>query len=116
MSKWKWQELELRGVKFIRLEALEVAIDIMERPRYCDRGKWECHVMDAGFPVNPNPVDHADMFPRLFFDLDRAKAEMEDWLDARKYTPGPIGWVADQERYDSVSVTGSGRDVGKEDG
>jgi hypothetical protein len=30
------------------------------------------------------PIDAADGFPRYFFDLDRAKAEMDKWVNARK--------------------------------
>jgi hypothetical protein len=29
------------------------------------------------------PIDSSDGFPRYFFDLDRAKAEMEDWVNIR---------------------------------
>lgn len=87
MSKWVWEEFKVYSLECHRLQAVEVEIDITPRPPYCDRGRWECHVQDAGFPTNSNPVDFADMFPRLFFSLDRAKAEMEDWLDARNYTP-----------------------------
>jgi len=83
--KWKWQELDY-GRQHILL-AIECRIDIYPRPSYCDRGKWEVHVVDKGYPTNPNPLDHADMFPRLFFSLDRAKAEIEDWMEARHYTP-----------------------------
>ena len=62
-------------------------IDIFPRPHYCDRGKWEVWAVCPGFPTNPNPVDAADGFPRYYFKLDRAKAEMEDFMDERKYTP-----------------------------
>ena len=90
MSRWQWVPFnndELIIADSESLWSLEVRIDIFPRPGYCDRGRWECHVIDQGFPTNPNPIDHHDMFPRLFFSLERAKAEMEDWMDARKYTP-----------------------------
>ena len=90
MNRWKWVPCHHEWIIADNAEslwALEVRIDIYPRNSYCDRGRWECHVIDQGFPTNPNPVDHADMFPRFFFSLERAKAEMEDWMDARRYTP-----------------------------
>jgi hypothetical protein len=87
MSKWVWEEHKIHFLDCHKLEAVEVAIHITPRSPLCDRGRWECHVLDAGHPTNPNPVDFADMFPRLFFSLERAKAEMEDWMDARNYIP-----------------------------
>lgn len=87
MSKWVWEEHKIHYLLCHKVEAVEVTVDITPRPPYCDRGKWECHIMDAGFPTNPKPVDFADRFPRLFFSLERAKAEMEDWLNVREYTP-----------------------------
>lgn len=44
-------------------------------------------VQCPGFPKNPNPIDSADCFPRYFFSIDRAMAEMEDFMNERKYTP-----------------------------
>lgn len=85
--KWVWDETSVQGMRCIRLDAKECRIDIFPRPGYCDRGKWECHVVDPGFPTNPNPFDAADMFPRLFFDLARAKLEMEALFDQRGYNP-----------------------------
>jgi len=87
MNKWVWQEHKIVGLDCWRLCAAECRIDITPRPPYCDRGRWECHVVDPGLPTNPSPIDFADRFPRLFFSLERAKAEMEDWMNARKYTP-----------------------------
>lgn len=47
------------------------------RPAYCDRGHWLGGVDGIG------SIDGADMFPRYYMDLDRAKAEMRDWLEWR---------------------------------
>lgn len=50
---------------------------IQSRPVYCDRGHYIANVM--GIPT----IDGADAFPRYFMNLDRAKVEMEEWLDWR---------------------------------
>jgi len=52
------------------------------RPAYCDRGRWLAHVEVA----HPRllDVDAADRWPRYYFDLERAKAEVEAWLRVRK--------------------------------
>lgn len=84
---WGTRRYDDLNAVVICCEAIECSIEIWPRPFYCDRGKWEVHVLDEGFPTNPNPFDGSDMFPRLFFDLDRAKAEMEDLLKCRKYHP-----------------------------
>lgn len=91
--KWKWQNedsdppIDDDAFADHVLKAKECCIEIFPRRPYCDRGKWEVHIVDEGFPTNPSPIDHADMFPRLFFSLERAKAEMEDWMNERNYTP-----------------------------
>ncbi len=45
------------------------------------------HVDVEGAHDNPNPFNSADFFPRYYFDLDRAKAEMEDLFRKRDYHP-----------------------------
>lgn len=47
---------------------------IQARPAYCDRGHYQANVEGVG------GIDYADSFPRYFMDLDRAKAEMQEWL------------------------------------
>lgn len=50
---------------------------LQPRPSYCDRGHWSGNVQGIG------SIDEADRFPRYYMDLDRAKAEMEEWLEWR---------------------------------
>jgi hypothetical protein len=50
---------------------------IQKRPVYCDRGHY--HAQVEGIPS----IDHQDSFPRYFMNLDRAKAEMGEWLEWR---------------------------------
>jgi hypothetical protein len=70
----------------LRLEGKDCFIWMTARPHYCDRGNWLAH-------VEPLPghregwqrlsVDGQDLWPRYYFDLDRAKAECEAWLVKR---------------------------------
>lgn len=50
------------------------------RPNYCDRGRWKVLIDNRGV----SPLDWQEGFPRYYFDLDRLKAEMEDWVNARE--------------------------------
>lgn|SRR5262249_22738033 len=49
-------------------------IYLCPRPPYCDRGHWlaQCQGIST--------LDSADAFPRYYMDLDRAKAELTEWL------------------------------------
>ena len=60
-------------------------ITIEPRPAYCDRGNFyaKVHELRGGDPTDFPNIDGADMWPRYYFDLDRAKAECEAWLDKR---------------------------------
>jgi hypothetical protein len=62
---------------------------INERPQYCDRGNWLAHL-----EVNPDyawkvSIDHSDGWPRYYFDLERAKLEVEAWLTKRQQALTP---------------------------
>jgi hypothetical protein len=59
-----------------------VRVWIAARPFYCDRGHWVGNVDGVG------SIDLADAFPRYYMDLDRAKAEMADWLRWRLQREG----------------------------
>ena len=88
LRKWVWYKVPI-GIddSHYVLKAEECMLEIYPRPAYCDRGQWEMHVICPGFPKNPNPIDHADMFPRLYFILATAQFEGVLWMDKRKYTP-----------------------------
>lgn len=61
------------------------------RPPYCDRGRWlarlEVLLLAEGL-TGPRPellhIDAQDGWPRYYFDLDRAKLEIEAWLINRR--------------------------------
>jgi len=78
MNKSKWVNkggyLEIIGKYcFITLE---------RRPGYCDRGNWIAKVFPKGQLAMD--MDSADGWPRYYFDEQRAKDEVIDWLKKRK--------------------------------
>lgn len=52
-------------------------MEIAPRPLYCDRGRWVATCTGVG------DMNGCDGFPMYFQDLDRAKLEMQAWLDHR---------------------------------
>lgn len=52
-------------------------VSLIPRQPYCDRGHWQG--MCEGIPY----IDEADAFPRYYMNLERAKLEMQEWLEWR---------------------------------
>jgi hypothetical protein len=67
------------------IEGQDCVVWIAKRPNYCDRGNYWAQV---DVKVNGNAVrlslDAADMWPRYYMNLDRAKLEIEEWLKKRR--------------------------------
>lgn len=64
-------------------------IYLIPRPTYCVRGNWlaQLHPNIDDQPrhdVEGSYVGEQDLWPRYYFDEDRAKAEVEAWLTKRK--------------------------------
>jgi hypothetical protein len=60
------------------------AIYLEARPAYCDRGRYSVKVFPLhGHDCKSCDVDDQDMFPRYYFDKERAKLEVQAWVDAR---------------------------------
>jgi hypothetical protein len=76
MSAWEYIE-EHRNWRYVNGTA---RVEISPRGGWCDRGRWIATVSGIG------DIDAADAFPRYFMDLERAKAEMLEWLDWRMST------------------------------
>ena len=57
-------------------------VTLEPRPSYCDRGRWVAKI----FPHDKIAywIDEADAWPRYYFDLERAKLEIEAFLEFRK--------------------------------
>lgn len=69
------------GRTFISLRTADVIVWMSARPHYCDRGRVMVNVVSHN--ILKVDVDAADGFPRYYFSIERAKAEMADWLAAR---------------------------------
>jgi hypothetical protein len=62
----------------------ECMIWLEPRPHYCDRGRYIAKVVSIwGGLALPGAMDWADGWPRYYFDLERAKAEIIAWLECR---------------------------------
>lgn len=61
-------------------------ITIEERPEHCNRGRWLAKMHQKGRLNNPWFDDGTGSggWPRYYFDLDRAKAELEAWVEFRE--------------------------------
>lgn len=61
---------------------------MQERPSYCDRGRYHAIVEVPHFQSDCDP------WPRYYFDLDRGKAEVEAYLDAKRIDHKGAEWIA----------------------
>lgn len=66
---------------FWRISGRECEIYLQARPVHCDRGNWLAQI--APYGQLERDMDGTDGWPRYYFDLDRAKLEIEAWLDKR---------------------------------
>lgn len=64
--------------------AKECKVWIEIRPPYCDRGNYVANISATGSLARD--LDDADAWPRYYFDLERAKLEIEAWLEKRRLT------------------------------
>lgn len=88
--------------KILALRSTHAVVWMAARPPYCDRGRVLVHV----HPIRPIrfdlDLDAADCFPRYYFDLDRAKAEIGDWLAAKKETVQQDWTLVDAMEFNPV--------------
>lgn len=87
MTEFIWEERVEGSQTIWRCRTKQTTVELWPRPAYCDRGRWHAHADCPGYPTNPNPIDGADGFPRYYFDLDHAKAEIEAFFRVRHYEP-----------------------------
>ena len=66
---------------YLEIEGRECSITVEARPHYCDRGEWIAKLHPRGRLALA--IDSADAWPRYYFDLDRALAEIDAWLVKR---------------------------------
>lgn len=67
-EEWEYWSFMVGGSELVIIEP---------RPAYCDRGHWYAK------PVGMSWIDAAHGFPRYYMDLDRAKAELSEWVTWR---------------------------------
>ena len=82
---WHFPDAQLPSASFQAIRGLECVVTLEPRPWYCDRGNFIAKIFAVGMLARS--LDHADMWPRYYFDEARAKAEVEDWLKKRKRWP-----------------------------
>lgn len=85
MSTTHWIEYEMIGTNH-KIVGRECEIHIQPRPAYCDRGNFVATISTTGELARG--FDGQDGWPRYYFDLDRAKLEIEAWLAKRGQLQG----------------------------
>lgn len=83
-----------------------------ERPGYCDRGRYHAVIDNAGIWRSDG-----DIWPRYYFDLDRAKAELEAYLKAKKVDLSEAFWMEvgcddNDPVFGKKGTNGDGTDAG----
>lgn len=69
---------------WLRVDFTGGFIILAKRPHYCDRGNFLAYLDVRHDPKIPGTyTDGADGWPRYYFDLDRAKLEIEAWITKR---------------------------------
>lgn len=78
--EWKAvdEEKGILGYYELRSKSGKTLLCLMHRPPHCDRGNFY-----AIIETTETHIDGADMFPRYYFDLERAKLELEAFLKKR---------------------------------
>jgi hypothetical protein len=82
MSKTKIKSEWIDEGGYQEIQAKDCLIILEPRPWYCDRGNYVAKIMAHGELARD--LDHCDMWPRYYMDLDRAKLEIEAWLRKRE--------------------------------
>ena len=78
---WKIANLGVYNQQYDYILGKECEIVIESRPSWCDRGNFIAKIFAKGSLAQG--IDNQDGWPRYYFDLDRAKLEIEAWLQKR---------------------------------
>lgn len=84
-----------------RLRGRDCAVTIYPRPAYCNRGNYH-----ALFDGTGATISGADPWPRYYFDLARAMAELEALIDKRQLRVAGEQWTRYQLTRDGREVDG----------
>lgn len=74
---WELDEYKCWNLRRMAPSGYRVHVWLQPRPTYCDRGHWTGNVEGI------SSIDEADRFPRYYMNLERGKAEMQEWLEWR---------------------------------
>jgi hypothetical protein len=79
-----WIEAARKGDegRVLYIAGASCVVWISQRPFYCDRGHWLAHI--ECFQPLYMEMDAVDLWPRYYMDLNRGKAEVEDWMRFRR--------------------------------
>jgi hypothetical protein len=77
----EWVEIPGAPSGCLQVQGQDCTITLEPRPDYCDRGNYLARLFPRG-PLR-REIDGTDGWPRYYFNLDRAKAEVEAWLAKR---------------------------------
>lgn len=81
---WRVEQLSAGYTSWHAINGKDCYITLEPRPHYCDRGNWLAKISATHFSdEHALYIDGQDGWPRYFFDLDRAKLEIEAWLKKR---------------------------------
>ena len=72
------------GSRCWKIYGKECEIHFQRRPPYCNRGSWLATITANAGSDLASELDAHDGWPRYYFDLERAKLEVEAWLIKRK--------------------------------
>lgn len=79
----RYEDGEPAPVPWWEINGRECTIYLEQRPVYCDRGNWYAKIDPHPRSMLALALDMADGWPRYYFNLDRAKLELEAWLRKR---------------------------------
>jgi hypothetical protein len=77
----EWKSLKTNAVIHHEINGKECTITLESRPAYCDRGNYLAKLWPSGELARE--IDSQDLWPRYYFDEERARLECEDWLKKR---------------------------------
>jgi hypothetical protein len=78
---WLEAAVPVKGALARAAGRTKVPITIERRPPHCDRGRYVAKCVYN--PADGLVLDWAEGWPRYYFDLDRAKAEIAAWVERR---------------------------------
>lgn len=86
LPQGQWMYIFFPIQNYWEIHGKESELVLEPTPNYCDRGQWVAKVEARGRLASS--LDNFDGFPRYYFDLHRAKSELEDWLIRRDQISG----------------------------